>query len=773
MNNKSTDITNNNESNENDMDNFLASEETYNNVIDELNNNNKMIIEEEIDEKNDKYSLIVKKTDEIKKILEQYFIKNNNQLKNSKTKNKKNKSKKKLIKKEITNESAPEKKQQEQPKNKSKKIPLPPRGGKGYTQKPIISKNFKKNKTSLNSKEKGNELNNTNSIINNKDKDTNNNIQENKPIEKKALIHQEIEHQHETKRAIFGIVQNRIEIPATINKENIIEQTNNNLITQNYNAIFPSMTIKQSKENSIQINPINPPQTKTNSLINFPTSISPLRNNNTNQINVVLDLRFNFGTRQKKNFFAEIEELSPNKLLGNKTNRTNSDLNIRIRRKRGRKKKKYLEKKLDSCDIEVSGAISESIRKNDIDRSINKYSIELEGLDKSSSMNMPLNKNIKSTEEISSQNTSKEQNKQSFSLANLNLINDNNLNNVHRRHYKNTFHQRHKRNDLRDNSYFIRINEDDDEINLNNLNNRNQDENLEIFSLTSTPEAKKRLRHNNNNLNHYNNVYTIGQAKRGRKRKQNVQRSEEYIDLEISQHKDRSNISKKSKESSEFYSDINLFKDDNYFSYDTQYLKYNPVQNLQFISNNNTINIFLEDIPSIYQIPRINPKIEDLFPKISETLKKIGMSLYDKEEREEELYKGSFPLIDDKKKIEVLVPCYDDNKIFVDKKKKFPKLQKFDEDNDILTDDEQLGMEIKRGNECLNKFLKEAKENKNYIAEKLSRNNIKKVREENKEKMNEEESVGDIEESIEESEEDEDEEEESDEDNDESQIVIE
>ena len=82
-------------------------------------------------------------------------------------------------------------------------------------------------------------------------------------------------------------------------------------------------------------------------------------------------------------------------------------------------------------------------------------------------------------------------------------------------------------------------------------------------------------------------------------------------------------------------------------------------------------------------------------------------------------------------------------------------------------------MEIKRGNECLNKFLKEAKENKNYIAEKLSRNNIKKVREENKEKMNEEESVGDIEESIEESEEDEDEEEESDEDNDESQIVIE
>ena len=249
--------------------------------------------------------------------------------------------------------------------------------------------------------------------------------------------------------------------------------------------------------------------------------------------------------------------------------------------------------------------------------------------------------------------------------------------------------------------------------------------------------------------------------------------------MEISQHKNKSNISKKSKESSEFYSDINLFKDDNYFSYDTQYLKYNPLQNLHFIqniSNNNSINIILEDIPSIYQIPRINPKIEDLFPKISENLKKIGMTLYDKEEREEELYKGSFPLIDDKKKIEVLVPCYDDHKIFVDKKlKKFPKLQKFDEDNDIITDDEQLGMEIKRGNECLNKFLKEAKENKNYIAEKLSRNNIKKVHEEKNEKINEDESVGDIEESIEEDEEDEDEdeEEESDEDNDESQIVIE
>ena len=772
------------------MENFLGSEETYNNVIDELNNNNNnnnMIIEEELDEKNSKFSLVLKKNDEIKKIINQYLIKNNNQSKNSKSKNKKNKSNKKILKKEndeidnekIEQEKSPQKKEEKnlkKIKTKSKKTFVQPRGGKGITQKPIISKNFKKNKNSSNNiKEKSKILNDESSLI---EEDMNNNAinQENKPIEKKILFHHEIENSHEPKRAIFGIVQNRIEIPATVSRDQtptLIPDSS----TQNFNSIFPPMNIKQSKENSIQI---NPHQVKKNSLINFPNP-SPLKNNaNTNQINVVLDLRFNFGNRNKKKFFAEIEELSPRKLLGNKTSRTNSDLNIRIRRKRGRKKKKDLEKKLDSCDIEVSGAISDSIRKNnDIERSVNQYSIELEGLDKSSSMNMHLNKNIKSTEEISSQNTSKEQNKQSFSLANLNLINDNNLNNVHRRH-KNG-HQKHKKNDQKDNAYYIHIGDEDDEI---NLNRNKQEENLEIFSLTSTPEAKKRLR--NNNLNNYKNVYTIDQPKRGRKRHKNIRQndirqsnannSEEFIDLEVSQHKAKSNISKKSKESSEFYSDINLVKDDNYFSYDTQYLKYNPLQNLQNlknISNNENINLFLEDIPSIYQIPRINPKIEDLFPKISESLKRIGMIIYDKEEREDELYKGSFPLIDDKKKLEVLVPCYDDNKIFIERKKKFPKLQKFDEDNDIVTDDEQLGMEIKRGNECLTKFLKEVKENKNYIAEKLSRNNIKKVDEKNQ-KKNEDDSVGNIEESIEEDEEDEDEDEEEESDEDDgSEIVIE
>ena len=68
---------------------------------------------------------------------------------------------------------------------------------------------------------------------------------------------------------------------------------------------------------------------------------------------------------------------------------------------------------------------------------------------------------------------------------------------------------------------------------------------------------------------------------------------------------------------------------------------------------------------------------------------------------------------------------------------------------------------------------KKKKKNKNYIAEKLSRNNIKKVKEGVKNK--ESENIGDIEESIEEEDldEDEEEEEESDEEDEDGKIVIE
>jgi len=51
----------------------------------------------------------------------------------------------------------------------------------------------------------------------------------------------------------------------------------------------------------------------------------------------------------------------------------------------------------------------------------------------------------------------------------------------------------------------------------------------------------------------------------------------------------------------------------------------------------------------------------------------------------------------------------------------FPKLKKFDEDNDTLTDDEQLDLEIKRGNECLTQFLEKVKEKKDYIKTNISR----------------------------------------------------
>ena len=85
------------------MENDLVSEESYNNVItSELNNNNNekiynnntMIIEDEFDIKSDKLVITIKKTREIKKIMNQYFLRNNKTTKNSKSKNKKIKVKK-------------------------------------------------------------------------------------------------------------------------------------------------------------------------------------------------------------------------------------------------------------------------------------------------------------------------------------------------------------------------------------------------------------------------------------------------------------------------------------------------------------------------------------------------------------------------------------------------------------------------------------------------------------------------------------------------------
>jgi len=126
--------------------------------------------------------------------------------------------------------------------------------------------------------------------------------------------------------------------------------------------------------------------------------------------------------------------------------------------------------------------------------------------------------------------------------------------------------------------------------------------------------------------------------------------------------------------------------------------------------------------------------LEELCPKITKQLTKIGMNIYNKEEREEDFYKGSFPLVDDKLQAEVLVPCYDDEQVFAERKEKFPKMQKFDEDNDLITDEEQLQMEIKRGKESLTKFIEEEKKDKNYLHNKLSRNDIPEVEESKKKK---------------------------------------
>ena len=183
---------------------------------------------------------------------------------------------------------------------------------------------------------------------------------------------------------------------------------------------------------------------------------------------------FQSNHRISKNYWhAKIDIISPKKYLGNKSQRSVTEESLpklKIGKKRGRKKKNHnTDNDIDEDEISFISELKKNLKKTDGDVELlfNKSSIE-----KSSRTKSPVKQNIKSTE-ISSQNISKE--------------------------HKNKMH--FDNNNIRKSAVKIREKEfNENSFESNNRNSLNDDyENLEFFSLTSTPEAKKKLRNNFNN----------------------------------------------------------------------------------------------------------------------------------------------------------------------------------------------------------------------------------------------------------------------------------
>ena len=771
---KSTEVTNNNDTNENEIESLssmknigIYSEEIYNNIFP----NNNMLIEEEIDIENN--IIVIRKNSVIKKLLKN-FKKKSYREKKLRLKNKSNfdndeemiNGKKEKINKEI--KTLPKKIFAEEIQKKNNEHKLKKFECQKATNQKYKNENINKNII--------NDKNNNNNIIKKDDSKKREGV-----IIKKGIFKPVLGHIIKNKRAIFalcrntnfGILNENIKNESNINKETCINEKELLSDNKNNNCNKFCLNIKEKSNNDNNIK-------DSKQIIQ---NISPIKNekgflNNNIDNNLpfnIIEFRFDFNAnnskKKKKNFISKIEEISEKEYLGHKSQRTGSEVQMKIPKKRGRKKKKINENKVESCDIEVSGAISE-LKKN-----LKKTEEDCQFLlDKSRKSSLEKIKDVKKifTEDISSQNTSKDQNKQ-HSLSSANLINDNNINNICKK-YKNYNNIKKRKYRHKIENVFIRIreeedDEDEDEDNNNESNNNYKnngdlneaEENIEIFSLSSTPEIKKKLR---NNINLYQNLYSKEENKKRfyKKRKYNKhsksnfinynvdnyqsdssniknfrKKREEFLEIDVSGNKFISNHKKNhlnhkgaiaSEESdNENIEDIKLEKDLNYFSLNTDYIKYDPIKNycsdkkIKKLLNLNKI----EKLTPILEIPRIRPTNKEDAIKIREKLKNYNVMISENENKDKEkiYYKGSFPLIDEKHSIEIYVPCYDDKFIFQNQKI-FPKLKKFDEDNDTLTDTEQLDLEIKRGNDCLLKFLKKVKEEKDYIQENISRNNITK-----------------------------------------------
>ena len=207
---------------------------------------------------------------------------------------------------------------------------------------------------------------------------------------------------------------------------------------------------------------------------------------------------------------------------------------------------------------------------------------------------------------------------------------------------------------------------------------------------------------------------------------------------------------------------IQLIDDPTYFSKNSNYIKYNPIdyylppvpvdkkkplfakigktpkfvfkrKEKMNIDNDNDItdiNSYENDnneLPAILTIPRIRPFKEEHIKIIKDKVIEDGIKIYqteneDMKNEEKSMYLGSFMMYDEKSNIKVYVPVYDDNermKQFIQKKNL--EIIEFQEDNDIDTDEEQLELEIERNNEALLNFMKEVEKDKDYVDKNLHR----------------------------------------------------
>lgn len=271
-----------------------------------------------------------------------------------------------------------------------------------------------------------------------------------------------------------------------------------------------------------------------------------------------------------KNYWhAKIDIISPKKYHLNKSQRSGSEDSypkIRIGKKRGRKKKKVnnMEEDLDDIEISLISELKKNLKKTDGDVELlfNKSSIE-----KSSKSKSPLKQNnIKSTE-ISSQNISKEHKNKPLFEGSGNF-NNNKVNNYNSIKKINNNTNNNKNKELINNSNIslgksaVEIREEEGDNN-NSFSLNDDAENLEFFSLTSTPEAKKRLRNNFNNPQYvYPNEQRI---KRKYKKRKNKDMNSNNNDENKSNYNDSQFSINILKEKSEEYNNIDVDLSNSYY----------------------------------------------------------------------------------------------------------------------------------------------------------------------------------------------------------------
>jgi len=172
---------------------------------------------------------------------------------------------------------------------------------------------------------------------------------------------------------------------------------------------------------------------------------------------------------------------------------------------------------------------------------------------------------------------------------------------------------------------------------------------------------------------------------------------------------------------------IQLFKDENFFSDKTDYIKYDPLNTLSdsskvYYLRKNIINeIKYPKFLPILLIPRIKP-LSSYYQKLLEIELKGNFKLYENnyKNKEKELYSGSFILKDEKHFISVNVPCFSSDKVF-SKRGIRKRIKQYTIDNDKDTDSDTANAEKDRGFRLLCELIINAKKDKKYLSKSISR----------------------------------------------------